>query len=181
VVSVRSASQLLSTSLALVPLPAGPSHAVARPSAANTGSMISRSRCGPLAKMVRSPALAGPWLPETGASKKLTPYRPAVVAKCSVHSSPTVAICTRIRPELAASSSPSGPLHACPVGPVGQHGDEDSCAPDGVGRAGRRGRAVFDEGSSLAGGTVPRADGEAGAGQVDGHRATLGLIVAALA
>ena len=71
-VSVRSASQLLSTSLARVPLPAGPSQAVARPSAANTGATASRSQDGPLARMVSSPAWAGPWLPETGASKKLT-------------------------------------------------------------------------------------------------------------
>ena len=113
-VSVRSASQLLSTSLARVPFPAGPSQVLARPSAANTGATASCIQEGPLARMVSSPAWGGPWLPETGASKKLTLYRVAVLTKRCVHSIPTVAICTQIRPG-SSSSSPSGPRNACSV------------------------------------------------------------------
>ena len=64
--------------------------------------------------MVSSPAWAGPWLPETGASKKLSWYRVAVLTNRCVHSIPTVPICTQIRPGPIASS-PSGPRRAWSV------------------------------------------------------------------
>ena len=111
--SVRSASQFRVPAW-LGCRCAGPSKAVARPSAANTGATASCIQEGPLARMVSSPASAGPWLPDTGASKKVTRYRVAVLTKRCVHSSPTVAICTQIRPE-PISSSPSGPRNACSV------------------------------------------------------------------
>jgi hypothetical protein len=60
VISVKVVSQLSRTSLARVPSPAGPSQAVARPSAPNTGATSSAIHGGPLARMVSSPAWAGP-------------------------------------------------------------------------------------------------------------------------
>ena len=122
--------------------------------------------------MVSWPAWAGPWLPETGASKKLIPYRPAVLANRPVHSSPTVAICTQIRPGLAASSSPSGPLHASSVaGPSASMVMRIPAPFDRVRRAGRHGGPDLGEGGGPAGRAIPGPHAEAGPGQVGGHRA----------
>jgi hypothetical protein len=55
-------------------------------------------------------------------------------------------------------------------GPVGQHGDDDRGAPDGLRRAARHDRAVRGEGLGAADGAVPHAYAEAAAGQVGGHR-----------
>ena len=141
------------------------------PSAANTGATASCIQEGPLARMVSSPAWAGPWLPETGASKKLTWYRVAVLTNRSVHSIPTVAICTQIRPG-AMSSSPSGPRNACSVaGPsasmvmriwaplTASAGLAATVAPS------------LTRAAAWLGGAVPRPHAETGAGQVGGHRA----------
>ena len=64
--------------------------------------------------MVSCPAWAGPWLPETGASTKVTPCRAAVAASRAVQSMPMVAICTQISPGPPARN-PSGPVAACSV------------------------------------------------------------------
>jgi hypothetical protein len=146
--------------LARVPLPAGPSQAVDQPSAANTGSTAGRSHSGPLAKMVSWPAWARPWLPETGASKKLTWYRGGSVDEPLRPLNPDGG---QLDPDetRGMSSLPSGPRSAwVGGGAVGQHGDQDPGTPDGIGRAGRHGRAPFDEDGSLAGGAVPGPHGE---------------------
>src|SRR5689334_1201843 len=169
VASVRSASQLLRTSLARVPWPAGPSQAVARPSTPKTGASMSRTCSGPLARMTSSPAWAGPSLPETGASTNTIPRvgdagepgRP--VGSDGGHLHPY-----RPRSRLQQAVRPGGGLLG--GGPVGQHGDDDRGAPDGFRGAVGHDGAVRGEGCGAAAGAVPHAYGEAATGQVGGHR-----------
>jgi hypothetical protein len=93
----------------------------------------------------------------TGASKKCTPYRAAVLGEAL---GPFQSDGGHLDPGQAGVGGQE-PVRPVPRllggGPVGQHGYQDPGALDGFGRAGRYGRAVLDESRGVAGVAVPRS------------------------
>ena len=170
-VSVRSASQLLSTSLARVPFPAGPSQVVARPSAANTGATASGSQAGRWPGWSAARPEPVPGCRRPGRRRSCTPYRAAVLANRCVHSIPTVAICTQIRPGGGGQSRPAR-RHACSVAGPSASMVMRIWAPltASAGLAATVTPSLMRAAAWLAVRSHARTR-EAGAGQVGGHRA----------
>jgi hypothetical protein len=106
-------SQVLSTSLNALARPgSAPTRTVFCPLAAKTGSHVSSALSGPATMTSSSPFSAGSFVPDTGASTRVTPVSSASSAARSVAATPIVLICTQIAFSLMPFRAPSGPVIA---------------------------------------------------------------------
>ena len=150
VISARSASQLLSTSLALVPLPAGPSQNGVAPEHAEHRRQDVPGLAGAAGQDDKLP---GPGRALAAGDRGVDEHRAAVVGDAGEPGGPLDADGAHLHPDDPGTggqqaAGTGGGLFG--GGSVGQHRDDDRGTPDRFRRAGRHDRAVGRQGSAWA-------------------------------